>query len=61
MVIDTGRNAVEFSQGQRFGSFCFDLPQKIIRKNFPKTIDKWAQVCYNKDTERGDKNESFYN
>ena len=52
MVIDTGRNAVEFSQGQRFDSFCFDLPQKIIRKNFPKTIDKSAQVCYNNYSKR---------
>jgi len=61
VVIEPGRSAVEFSQSQPFSSFCFDLPQSLTKKIFPKTIDKSAQVCYNKDTERRGKNESFYN
>jgi hypothetical protein len=37
MVTDTDRKAVEFSQGQLFGSFCFKNTRAQTRKKFPKT------------------------
>lgn len=36
VVIELGRNAVEFPQGKLFGSFCFVLPGRKPRKFFPK-------------------------
>jgi hypothetical protein len=36
VVTDTGRDAVEFSPRQAFGSFCFDLARAQARKNFPE-------------------------
>jgi hypothetical protein len=36
VVTDTGRDAVEFSLRQAFGSFCFDLARAQAWKNFPE-------------------------
>jgi hypothetical protein len=36
VVTDTGRDAVEFSPRQAFGSFCFDLTRAQARKIFPE-------------------------